>query len=206
MGTAINEGAPVADGEGDQVVEKFRPTSGRILGVIALAIALAVVVISIVDREHPFPAPVIWGALLGGSLAWSAMLRPRLWVTTSDLVMRNMASTIKIPLIAIEQIVVRQVVVVGAGERRFVSPAVGKSWRQSVRSNRGKKASSSASYVDFVDDRLHQLAEDARAQRGITLMSDEQLAAAQGIRREWAYPEIAALVVSGLGFVLSFFV
>lgn len=191
----------------DEVVENFRPTSGRVTGVIALALALAVVVISIVDREHAFPAPVVWAALFFGSLVWAAMLRPRLWATTSDLVMRNMASTVTIPLAAIEQIAVRQVVVVKAGDRRHVSPAVGKSWRQTIRSEKASpKPDATTPYPVFVDDRLHQLAEEARAKAGVALLSDEQLALAHGVRRQWAWPEIAAMAVTGVGFVLSFVV
>ena len=73
----------------------------------------------------------MWAALVVGVVVWCAMLRPRLWVTTSDVVMRNMFSTVRVPLAAIEQITVRQVVAVRAGDKRYVSPAVGKSWRQS---------------------------------------------------------------------------
>lgn len=209
MSTAINEGAPVAD----EVVENFRPTGGRILGVLALLMVAAVVAISLVDREHPFPPEVVWGSLFAGSLVWAAMLRPRLWVTTSDLVMRNMASTIRIPLAAIEQIAVRQVVVVRAGEGRYVSPAVGKTWRQTAFSRSGgrpggraPKPGAALPYPDFVDDRLHELTEEARAKAGVTLLSDEQLALADGVRREWAWLEIALMVGTGLGFVLSFLV
>lgn len=198
MLTAIKEGATVAD----EVVEKFRPTSGRITGVIALLIVLGVVLVGVLDRDQGFPPEVVWGALFGGSLVWAAMLRPRLWVTTSDLVMRNMVSTVQIPLAAIEQIVVRQVVAVRAGEERFVSPAVGKSWRQTLRSDRGKKPAATQSYPAFVDDRLHQLAEDARAQAGVALMSDEQVALAAGVRRHWAWPEIALIAGTFVGFAV----
>ena len=207
----------------DEVVEKFRPTGGRILGVLALLMVAAVVVISLVDREHPFPPEVVWGSLFLGSLVWAAMLRPRLWVTTSDLVMRNMASTVRIPLAAIEQIAVRQVVVVRAGEERYVSPAVGKSWRQTAFNRSGRRepepgaarpssppgtlsSRGATPYPDFVDDRLHEVTEEARAKAGITLLSDEQLALAAGVRREWAWLEIALMVGTGLGFVLSFLV
>lgn len=199
MLTAINEGCLVVD----EVVEKFRPTSGRIPGGIALALVAAVVLISVFDRDNAFPPAVIWGALFGGSLAWAAMLRPRLWATRNDLVMRNMASTVTIPLAAIEKIAVRQVVVVLAGEQRFVSPAVGTSWRQAVRSGKSKPGAS-PTYVSIVDDRLHQLAEAARLHAGVTLLSDEQETLAKGIRRAWAWPEIAAMAVTAVGFLLTF--
>lgn len=212
MPTAINEGTPVAD----EVVEKFRPTGGRILGVLALLMVGGVVAVSLLDRDNAFPPAVVWGSLFGGSLVWASMLRPRLWITTSDLVMRNMASTIRIPLAAIEQIAVRQVVVVRAGEQRYVSPAVGKSWRRTAFDRGGRRepkpgAAVSSSrgatpYPDFVDERLHAVTEEARARAGITLLSDEQLALADGVRRQWAWPEIVLMAGTGLGFVLSFLV
>lgn len=190
----------------DEVVEKFRPTSGRITGVIALGLVVTVVVIGVLDREQGFPPTVVWAALVLGVVVWSAMLRPRLSATGSDLVMRNMLSTVSIPLAAIEQVLVRQVVAVRAGDRRYVCPAVGKSWRQTLRSEKPAKPDASVPYASFVEDRLHQLTEEARARAGVALMSDEQLALAEGVRRKWAWPEIVALVVTSIGFVVALLV
>jgi hypothetical protein len=188
---------------GDDVVEKFRPTSGRITGLLALAMVTAIVLVGLLDQEQGFPPSVVWAALVVGVVVWCAMLRPRLWVTSSDVVMRNMFSTVWVPLVAIEQIIVRQVVAMRAGDKRYVSPAVGKSWRQTLKSSKEPKPGATQSYPAFVEDRLHQLAEEARARAGVTLMSDEQLAAAAGVRRSWAWPEIAALAVTLVGFVVT---
>lgn len=187
----------------DEVVEKFRPTSGRITGVIALAMVLAIAGIGVLDREQGFPPVVVWAALCVGVLVWSAMLRPRLWVTTSDVVLRNMFSTTWVPLAAVEQVVVRQVVALRAGEKRYVSPAVGKSWRQTLKSGKAPKPGATQSYPAFVEERLHQLAEDARAKAGVKLLSDEQLALAAGVRRSWAWPELAALAVAVTGLLVT---
>ena len=187
----------------DDVVENFRPTSGRIMGVIALAMVAAVVLIGLLDREQGFPPVVMWAALCVGVVVWAAMLRPRLWVTTSDVVMRNMFSTVWVPLVAVEQVVVRQVVALKAGDQRFVSPSVGKSWRQTLKSSKEPKPGATQSYPAFVEERLHQLTEEARAKSGVKLLSDEQLALADGVRRSWAWPEIAVLVVTFVGFVVA---
>lgn len=188
----------------EEPVERFAPTSGRILGLVALTIAVAVVVIGIVDREHGFPLPVAAAAVVFGILVWAAMLRPRVWVTEEDLVMRNMLHTVSLPLAAIERVVVRQVLAVSVGEKRFVSPAVGKSWRQTVRSNRSaRRKTPEQSYPDFVEERISHLSEAARARTGVQILSDEQLALASGVRRAWAWPEIVALAVSSLAFVVS---
>lgn len=187
----------------DDVVESFRPTSGRITGVIALALVATIVLVGLLDREQGFPPSVVWASLVVGVVVWSAMLRPRLWVTSSDVVMRNMFSTVWVPLIAIEQIIVRQVVAMRAGDARYVSPAVGKSWRKTLTSSKEPRLGAAQSYPAFVEERLHQLAEDARAKAGIALLSDEQLAAADGVRRSWAWPEIAALTVAVTGLVVT---
>ena len=187
----------------DEVVEKFHPTSGRITGGLALALVAAVLAIGLVDREQGFPPAVMWAALCVGVLVWGAMLRPLVWVTTSDVVMRNMFSTVWVPLVAIEQIAVRQVVALRAGDKRYVSPAVGKSWRQTLKSSKEPKPGAAQSYPAFVEERLHHFAEEARARAGVTLLSDEQLALAAGVRRSWAWAEIAALAVTSVGFVVA---
>lgn len=188
----------------DEAVERFRPTSGRVLGLVALALAVFVVVIGLVDRTHGFPLPVVLAAVVFAILVWSSMLRPRVWATREHLVMRNMLDTAWVPLAAIEQVVVRQVLAVRAGERRFVSPAIGRSWRQTMKANKAtKQATALESYPVFVEERIAQLADDARAQRGITRFSDEQVALAAGVRRDWAWPEIVGLAASGVAFLAS---
>ena len=190
----------------DKPVERFETTSGRLLGTIALVLAVAVVVIGIVDRDHGYPLSVVLGAVVFGILVWAAMLRPRVWVTREHLVMRNMLHTARIPLAAIEEVAVRQVLAVSAGERRFVSPAVGRSLRQTLKTNRKTEPSATESYPVFVEERISRLAEDARAQRGVRRFSDEQAALAKGVRRTWAWPEIAGLTAFGIAFLVSLFV
>jgi hypothetical protein len=196
---------------GEEPVERFRPTSGRITGVLALLLVAAVVVSALADPDSGLPLPVVAASLVMGVLVWSAMLRPRVWVTGEHLVLRNMLHTAEIPLAAIEKVAVQQVLAVSAGEKRYVSPAVGKSWRSTVGANRsdaersaaGRRGAAETSYPEFVEERIARLAEEARARRGIALLSDEQLAVAAGVRRARAWPEIAALVLSGLFFLLS---
>lgn len=186
-----------------EVVERFRPTSGRITGSIALLLVAAVVAIGVLDPERGFSPEVVWAALVVGVLAWSSMLRPRLWATGSRLVMRNMLTTVSVPLAAIEQVVVGQVCVVRAGDRRYVCPAVGKSWRQALRRDRPREPGTAVPYASFVEDRVRQLAEEARVAAGVALLSDEQLALADDVRRQWAWPEIVALVVACAGLVVT---
>ena len=62
----------------------------------------------------------------GASPRWSGpMLRPRVWATTTDLVMRNMLEHRADPARRDRDGRVRQVLAVGAGDPRYVSPAIG---------------------------------------------------------------------------------
>ena len=123
---------------------------------------------------------MIAGAVAFGALVWSSMLRPRVWATESDLVMRNMLDTVRIPLAAIESVVVRQVLAVGAGDARYVSPAIGHTLRQTFKASHGApRKPATESYPVFVEERICQLAEDARARLGVRRYSDEQVALAE---------------------------
>jgi hypothetical protein len=189
----------------EQVVETFRPTSGRVTGTLALLMVVVIVVIGLWPGEHGVASYVVWGALFAGVLTWASMLRPRLWATESRLVMRNMLSTISIPLAAIEEVAVRQVCAVRAGDRRYVSPAVGKTFRQ-IRPDRSQREGSTPDtmpYAVFVEVRIHDLAERARTQAGIALLSDEQVALAADVRRQWAWPEVVALAITFVGLVVA---
>ena len=186
----------------EPVVEQFRPTSGRVMGVVGLLVCAAVVVYGVLTEG--FPAVAIWSVLVVGVLIWASTLRPRVAATSSHLVMRNMLSTISVPLAAIEQVVVSQVLAVRVGEKRYVSPAIGKSWRHAIKSNRRTPGpTAETSYPVFVEERISRLASDARDQAGVVLLSDEQLELASGVRREWAWPEIGAMSVAGLGLVVA---
>jgi hypothetical protein len=191
----------------EEPVERFRPTSGRLLGAVGLALVVAVVAAGVLDSDGDLPVTMIAGAVLFGALIWSAMLRPGVWVTESDLVMRNMLDTVRIPLAAIESVVVRQVLAVGAGDSRYVSPAIGQSWRQTYKSTHGAAPKTATeSYPVFVEERISHLAEDARARLGVQRYSDEQVALASGVRRQPAWAEISVLAVAGVVFVVSLLV
>jgi hypothetical protein len=187
----------------DQVVEDFGPSNGRITGVLGVGICVGIVLLGVAEFDEGFPPAVVWAALFGAVLFWSATLRPRVRVTSSELRLRNMLTTISVPLASIEQIAVRQVLSVRAGDHRYVSSAVGKSWRQVVKSDRRREPGENASYPTFVEERLNQLAEEARTREGVALMSDEQLTLARDVRREWAWPEVVLLGFTAVGFVVA---
>jgi hypothetical protein len=192
-----------------QAVEQFHPTSGRVSAVLVLLLAGVVVVVGVADPGS-VAAPVMAGAVLAAVLAWATMLRPALWATRADLVMRNMLETVHVPLAAVEQLAVRQVLVVRAGEKRYVSTVVGRPWRKVVRAPRPGSDSSGGKdgekpYADYVEERLHHLMEEARETTGVRQLSDEQQALADGVRREPAWLPIILVTTAVAVFVVTLF-
>lgn len=200
----------------DEQPERFAPTSGRVMGVVGLLLAAGVAGLGLVDRDSGVADWVIALAAFGGVLIWAAVLRPRVSLVGDDLELRNMLQTDLIPLAAIEELAVRQVLAVRAGDRRFLSPALGKTRRQlrgrpafgsgavagRLRSKPGDSATT-VEFADFVEQRIRQRMEDARAARGIRPGSAEQVALASEVRRQPAWPEIVALSVLAVAVVVT---
>ena len=176
-------------------VEKFPPTSGRVMGVLAVGLSLAVMLYALFDGEDGFEAPVAWGAAFAGIVSWAALLRPAVRVERDELVMRNMVDTHHIPLAAIDEVAVRQVMAVRADEKRYVSPAIGHSFMRTMRPKTERGGERSFTYQEYVRDRVLDLADGARKRLGG--------AEAPTPTREWALPEIAGLVVTAIGLVVT---
>ena len=176
-------------------VEKFPPTSGRVVGVIALLLSAAVAVYALVDGEDSLGAAYAWGAAFAGILSYAALLRPAVRVDSGFLVLRNMLDTNVVPLAAIDEVAVRQVLAVRANEKRYVSPAIGSSFLRTMRPRVDRSGEKELTYPDYVRDRILHLADGARRRTG----SGE----VPPVRRQWAWPEIIGLVVTALGLVVA---
>ena len=183
---------------------RFRPTSGRIMGSLAVVAASTVVAIAFADRAA-VPASVVAGAVLLGVLGWASMLWPRVSVTAEDLVLRTMVEYQRLPLAAVENLAVRQVLAVRVGDKRYVSTAVGKPWRKAMVGDRpsarkdADRPVSEIAYADYVEQEIRKRMEHARAVVGVGLLSDEQLALAAGVRRQPAWLPIGLMTAATLG-------
>lgn len=193
--------APLQD-DSDEVVERFHPTSGRVTGWLTVALAAVVVLAGLVYLDDGFPLWVVAAGLLMGVLAWAAMLRPALWATQEHLVMRNLAETVHVRLAAVEEMAVRQVLVVRAGDRRLVSTVVGRPWRKAItaRSTPGsvEALQEGMPYADFVENRLYDLVDSARSAAGVRAGSPEQLALPHAVRREPEWLSLTLIAVAVL--------
>lgn len=189
-------------------VERFTPTSGRLMGGLALAVSLLVVVVGLVAPSQGIQAWLIAVTAFTAALSWAAMLRPTVTLVADDLVMRNMLETVHVPLAAVEDVVVRQVLAVRAGNRRFISPAIGRTRRQIGRDARSPSGDrvrqlAESSYGAFVEERIRSRAAEARAKVGVTAKSEQQQALAADVRRRPAWPEIVALAATALAVLVT---
>ena len=193
-------------GTADAVVERFQSTSSPFGGILGLGTAAAILALAVAARSTGTALGIGILAVLGALLSWMVLLRPALWRTSSDLVMRNMLRTDRIPLAAIDKVVVTQVLAVFAGDKRYVSPAVGYTVRQTVRARSrptGEPTGNEGathSHQDFVEVRLNHLAQDSRERLGIRKGSPEQQALLADVRRSWAWPELVGIAACVLAF------
>ncbi|MFT4288863.1 hypothetical protein [Nocardioides sp.] len=175
--------------------EWFVPTSGRISGVLGLLAAVVILGLAVLGHA---PADYLALGLLVALLSWMVLLRPRVGVRGSDLLLRGIVSTVVIPVAAVESVAVRQVLAVRAADRRYVSAAVGHSYGQIAHQRRRPRdlppptSSGPPRYADHVADTIDRRAREARRE-GQT---------AGAVRRQWAWPEIAGVVVLALALVV----
>lgn len=187
-------------------VERFRPTSGLVTGGLIVAFSVLVAGVGLVAPSQGVPAWLIALSAFVAALSWASMLRPAVALVGDDLRMRNMLETVHVPLTEIEDVAVRQVLVVRADGRRFVSPAVGRTRRQLGRdamlSGDQARQLAEASYGAFVEERIRSRAADALARSGSGPSPSEQPPAAV-VRRQPAWPEIIALSGTAVAFVVT---
>ncbi len=194
----------MSDQRPDPAVERFHATNGRTSGYIGLGCAAVILVLAIAGWSTGRALGVAILALLGALLVWVVMLRPGMWATDRDLVMRSMYHTDAIPLAAIDRVAVGQVTAVSVAKKRYVSPVVGYTARQSIKQRSAAKnpsaktASATDTYQVFVEERISYLAREAAARSGGSTGT---------VRRTYAWPEIAGtvvLVAAFLAWLLAF--
>ena len=185
----------------DAAVERFRPASGRGAGVVGLVLATVLLVVGLVEG---FPAWVLGATVSIGLLMWAAFLRPAVRIDHDDLVLRSMFATTWLPLGSIEEVRIGHTLAVVVGERRYVSPAVGRPRLRLVRGSAigglggrpvggvaagpGFARAAEDAYPDYVEQRIRAAVEAS--------LAAQPRSGAAAVRRTPAYVEIAVLVVA----------
>lgn len=184
----------------------FDPTSGRVTAVLTVVLGVAAIVVTLVFPDG-YPPAVATGGVLAIVLAWTAALRPRVWLDGPWLALRGMFSTVHLPLARLDSVVVQQLLVATVDDRKYASSGVGRSRSRAMRRPRttrdltmtavpgeGWQPDEGADYADFVEERILEAARTARR--------DGQPATA--VRREPAWLPIALVPAATLLFVASF--
>ena len=201
----------------DVTVEKFARNGGQVVAGFGALVVVAMLVGWAVDPGQ-VAFWVVPLALVIAMVIWTSTLRPRVLVQGSSLVLRNMLTTVRIPLAAIEEFAVRQVLAVRAGDQRYVCAGAGRTLRQAMKGSAMQRAREQVhglraeiapvvepgvTYADYIELRLRELIKEDRARRGLTATSPELDELAAQARREPAWPEIAGLAGSVAFFVLA---
>jgi hypothetical protein len=205
--------------QGSETVERFAPNGGTAIAVVGALVVLGFVGSWVFDTDG-IPLWVPAAALFGGVVLYTSTVRPRVLVRGGDLVLRNMLTTVHLPLASIEELAVRQVLAVRAGGKRYVCAGVGRTMRQALKGSamqhareqagglRGEIAKATVrepgmNYADFVELRINELVNEDRMRRGVKRFSPEADELAKQIRREPAVLELVALVATAVLFVVA---
>jgi hypothetical protein len=208
---------------GDQ---RFRANNGRIIGVIGLLLCAALAVVLVTTESVGVAVPGVIGSVFVAGLVWMALLRPSVAATGSELRLRTMFESVSIPLASIDTAVVRRYLLVRAGGRRYICPAISRPLRKTIRAEMKWSGHSSLqpglsldrlgeatgeslqtqvkseqdlAYADFVEQRIAALAANDRDRRGIEARSEEEYELGSHVVRRTAWPEfgvLAALLIA----------
>jgi hypothetical protein len=198
-------------------VERFRPTSGAIVGYAGLVVA-AVVLGYVSFSVHTLTGLRVGLAMvLVGLVIWVTQLRPRAVAYEQTLLLKNAVRDVDVPLVLVDDVTVRQTLNVWVGEARYVCIGIGRSSRSMVKGRRRSAAAvlglerlqeyaehadrpgldqSAVRYETWVVRRIEELAEHARRDA-------DRAAPAPTVRRRVAWPETVALVVTALAFAVT---
>src|SRR5262245_38483717 len=177
-------------------VQRFRPTNGRLMGALGLLMCVVVAVLLVTTESPGVAVPGVIGCLFVAGLVWMALLRPSVSATETDLHLRTLFESVRIPLASIDTVIVRRYLLVRSGGEKYICPAISRPLRKTMRkelkwSGGNQMMSPGVSterlggvqteveehelgYADFVEQRILALAANDRARRGIEERSEEE--------------------------------
>ena len=216
---------PADEPGAERVLERFKPTTGMFVGWAGVALAVFAVGYVALTVHTLVGLRIALAAAFAGVLVWVSQLRPRVTAYTGRLKLQGSVRDTLLPYLLIDEVTMGQTLNVWVGERRFVCIGIGRSLVSDMR-QRGKAArqgslagksrsrefsdkaemaapdQTAMSYHTFVVTRIEELVDQAKrdlARRGGSTEG-------QHVRQPYAVPEIVALAVTALAFVVSLLV
>jgi hypothetical protein len=212
--------------EQDDELERFRPTNGRLTGVLGLLLCAFVGVVLVVYEPAATAVPGVIGCAFAAVFIWVVMLRPSVAASSAELRLRTLFETVSIPIASVDTVVVRRYLLVRAGGRKYLCPAISRPLRKTVRTEmkwgghqflqpgvseerlgggdlQTEVAQHDLAYPDFVEQRIEQLAADDRARRGIEARSEEEYELGSQVVRRTARLELGVLTALAVAFVVA---
>jgi hypothetical protein len=212
------------DTDGHRPVEQFRPTTGAFAGYAGLGIALVAVVYCAVAVHTVVGLRIALAAMFAAVVVWVTQLRPRATAYPATLLLLGSLRDIWIPYRRIDEVALGHALNIWADGRRYVCIGIGLSLVTDMRqrakkqrepsllsSSRAREFSEKAEmaapdqtamgYHTFVVTRIEELVEHARKEAARSGDGTEP----PEVRRSYAVPEIATLVVTGVAFVVTLF-
>lgn len=200
-------------------VERFRPTSGRVLGVLSLVVIAGLVGYLTVNVHSVAGLRLGSGLLFLAVVVWVTQLRPRATAYADVLHLQNSLRDARVPWTAIDGVSVRRMLHVWAGDERYVCIGVGAPLRAMVKGRtRGPSSllgwdrlesyteestplrpdQSEMGYAEYVELRIGDLVAEAKRR------PTNPARPVAPPRRLWAWPELTALAGAAVVFVSTF--
>jgi hypothetical protein len=210
--------------EQDDELERFRPTNGRLTGVLGLLLCAFVGVVLVVYEPAATAVPGVLGCAFAAVFIWVVMLRPSVAASSAELRLRTLFETVSIPIASVDTVVVRRYLLVRAGGRKYLCPAISRPLRKTVRTEmkwgghqflqpgvseerlggvQTEVSRYELAYPDFVEQRIAQLAARDRARRGIEERSEEEYELGSQVVHRKAWLELGLLAVLAVAFVVA---
>ena len=209
----------------ERVLERFKPTTGTLIGIAGLLVAAFALGYVLISVHTVVGLRIGLGAVFGAVVVWVSQLRPRVTAYTKQLHLKGPLRDARVPYVLIDEVTMAQTLNVWVGEQRFMCIGIGKSLGSDIRqrakkerqgsllgSSRTREFSEKAelaapdqtamSYHTFVVTRIEELVDQAKRDLRRSGGSTE----GEQVRRPYAVPEIVALAVTGLAFLVSLFV
>lgn len=190
----------------------FPATNGQATGIGGLIVAVAAAVLGFTWVDYRYAPVLLSIAALLAVLTYAVVLRPRVGIDGDDLVLRQVFSTTRIPLAAVQEVELRRIAVFHVGGRRYDSPALSRTRPLSRRLRRlderldmdsDEQADRAPTASEAILQQLVGAMAAARRRTGVEEWTEEQVALADDVRTRWSWPLVALTVAAGLAVVIS---